>query len=135
MNGSDARQNKAEVNAISVQSTLLKRGPLTFEGLVERTGLTPQQTRQGLRCSRRTNDDAKMANQIVCTAEVDGEHVYFVGTSDESRSYMSLRNKVACGHMESMIILAEKAEEKWPAPERRAAIKMMEMARELLVTL
>jgi len=127
---------KSETWAMVIQNTLRQYGPMDFDTLVQRTKLEPQQVRQGLRASRRSLDESNLANEIVCTARMaSGEHVYFLAESDAAADKYELqRRAIALGHLNSVILLEEKRSEKWPNPQRAAAIKMLEMAQQLLAT-
>lgn len=126
----------AQGHALSVQNTLRRYGPMTFDTLVQRTGLDAPQVRAGLRSSRRTLNPVALTNEIVCTAKMaGGPPVYYLASTDhEAKDYETQRRVIALGHIQSVILLEEKRYDKWPDPQRQAAIKMLGMAHQLLAT-
>lgn len=136
MSNGSSKQTQGEVYALNVQNTLRKHGPLTFVTLVARTALAEQKVRIGLRLSRRTIKSPHFTNEIVASASIPGSSpVYYLCTTpSEADTYEKRRRIIALGHIASVIALEEKAQAKWPNPQRAAAIQMMAMAQTLLTT-
>lgn len=134
----ERRERKATMYARTVQNTLRRYGPLDVTDLLDRARLdTERQVRVGMHFSRRHLDSAEgdLTNEIICCANMGGSHVYFLAASDEeAEDYETHRRAIALGHIKSVILLEEKRYEKWPNPQRTAAIKMLAMAHELLST-
>ncbi len=126
---------KTERDALALASKLRQYGPLDIHTLGKRTGLEERELRAALRFTNRNLGTEAMANEIVCCAKVGDSHVYFLAEADDqAAAYTTHRKKIANGHVKSCIALETKALEKWPSPQRSAAIKMLEMAGELLAT-
>lgn len=136
MSNGSSKTPQSHIYALSVQQTLRKYGPMTFDVLVQRTSLKEAQVRQGLRLSRRTISSPNFTNEIVATATWPGSApVYFLTTSDkEAKSYEKRRRVIAFGHLASVIAIEEKRQVKYPNPQRAAAINMITMAQQLLMT-
>jgi len=123
--------------ARTIQNTLRQYGPLDFPTLLDRSKLLEEgKVRTGLRFSRRNLNHDELVNEIVCvTKDLNGNPIYFLAESDvQAEEYEVRRKVIALGHIQSVICLEEKRYEKWPSPQRQAAIKMLEMAHNLLST-
>lgn len=136
MDGNE-KETRAQMYARVVQQSLRRYGALDLPTLLVRSMLdTEAQVKQGMHYSRRSLDDDLLANEIICTTkDLNGTYVYFLASSDtEAEDYEIRRRVIALGHIQSVICLEEKRAEKWPNPQRAAAIKMLEMAHSLLST-
>lgn len=130
-----SRTPQNELHGRQIISALRRHGRLSFPALCQETMLEDQQVRAALRFVNRNLDPLKVANEIVAVAQIMDEHVYFIApTGDAADVNLQRRLKITGGHIDSCIYLEKKAQMKWPSPQRTAGIRMMEMARELLIT-
>jgi hypothetical protein len=128
--------------ARTIQSTLRRYGPLDLPTLIDRCGFGDEDSnaktkaQAGLKFSRHNTSNEDLSNEIVVSArDLSGNYIYFLAANDEEAEEYEVRRKViALGHIQSVICLEEKRYERWPTPQRQAAIKMLEMAHVLLST-